>query len=91
MIDCPLALSSIKICFGEKRLAKCLSPQTATVLALINEVLASDKDALTPVWNQKHPAAKMKAEHGSRFSHISTNAANENHVKSESQSIASCS
>ena len=33
------------------------------------------KDPLTLVWNQKYPEAKMKAEHGSRFSHLSNNAA----------------
>ena len=37
--DCSLHLISN----GEKKLAKCLSLPTSTVLGLINEVLASDK------------------------------------------------
>ena len=70
--DCGMHLVSN----AEKQLVKTLSKPTVTVLKTINEVLASDKDALTGTWNRQYPQAKMKREHGSRFSHTSHNAVN---------------
>ena len=52
---------------AEKKLVKCLSSVSSSVLKIVNEVPDSDKDPPTITWNRRYPQAKIKAEHSSRF------------------------